>query len=79
MEDILWDHLSVEISPEVVKYQVQTQTRRPNSVPVTTADVAAILCNAVKDKNLSEVDYISIPSQFNSVVSCTGTFLLVAD
>ena len=56
LEDNLWDHLSAEISPEVVKYQVQTQTRRPNSVPVTTADVAAILCNAVKDKNLSEVD-----------------------
>ena len=56
LEDVLWDHLSAEISTEVVKYQVQMQTRRPNSVPVTTADVSAILCNAVKDKNLSEVD-----------------------
>ena len=54
-EEMLWEHLSAEVAPEVAKYQVQLQKRTPNSTPIGIEQLSSLLSSAVKDKPVSQV------------------------
>lgn len=55
LEEMLWEHLSAEVAPEVAKYQVQQQKRPPKCMPISIEQLSSLLSSAVKDKPVSQV------------------------
>ena len=55
LEEVLWAHLSAEISPEVQKHQIEQQVATSHVQPLTANDFSGVLCGAIHNRETSQV------------------------